>query len=714
MARRFFSSRARACAGAAALAAAATLSPGLAAAAEALPAAALPEVPGPDHLTAAATGLSFDLRWLCLVPPAVAIVLAVLLREVVTALVAGLFGGAVVLASAPAVAGDASPAAVPVAAFTGMLNDIVVPQATDLYHVQTILFTLLLGATVGVMSRSGGTRGLVEAVAGGAKTRTRAQGTVWGLGFLVFFDDYSNTLLLGGTTRPLTDRLKVSREKLAFLIDSTAAPVAGLALVSTWVGVEMSYISDGFTDIGAGGAGYDVFLATVPYRFYPIYLLAFVAAVAFTGRDFGPMRKAEQRAASGGGVLSPGTAAAKSAEMPDDPDAAPRAWNAAVPLAVLIGLLAWLMWQSGAAAVGDLDPARVPATVAEVEDRARAAADRAADLAAASEVAVVRGETADGGEAAAEALAAKAADLRARSELAAAAAAPAADAAELAAELDALLKDLAALPGGAVPGGWAYARLVIAKADSFVALLYAAAAASLVAVFMALVTRSLTLADAVDAWIAGARGMFTAEVILLLAWSIAAVCGELETGRYLGALVGDAVPVQWLPALGFVLAGGVAFAVGSSWGTMGILLPILIPIVWNLIKAGPGGDITGQQATFEAASGSAVMLGTIGAVLAGAIWGDHCSPISDTTVLSSASAQCGHLDHVATQFPYALSVGAVSILLGYLPAGFGVPWWALLPVGLLATVAVVRFAGRPVDVTAGGGGLKAEGDPVAA
>ena len=668
------------------------------------------DVPGPDFLTADAAGA--DLRWLCLVPPVVAIVLAVVLKEVVTALIAGLFGGAVVLACGPVIAGEASPWLVPVAAFTGMLEDVVVPQATDLYHVQTILFTLLLGATVGVMSASGGTRGLVEAVAGGARTRTRAQATVWGLGFLVFFDDYSNTLLLGGTTRPLTDRLKVSREKLAFLIDSTAAPVAGLALVSTWVGVEMSYISDGFTDIGAGGAGYDVFLATVPYRFYPIYLLAFVAAVAFTGRDFGPMRRAELRAATGGGVESPGTAAGKSVEMPDDPDAAPRWSNAAVPLVVLIGLLGWLMWYSGAQTVAKLDPARVPGTVAEVRERAEAAADRAADLAAARELAVVRGEPA--ADATVEELAARAAALRERADLAGAAAEPAAEAAELAGELNGLLTDLAALPGGAVPGGWAYARLVIAKADSFVALLYAAAAASLVAVAMALLSRSLSLAEAVDAWIAGARGMFTAEVILLLAWSIAAVCGALETGPYLGALVGDAVPVEWLPAIGFVLAGGVAFAVGSSWGTMGILLPILIPIVWNLIKAGPGGEVTGQQAVFEVASGSAVMLGTIGAVLAGAIWGDHCSPISDTTVLSSASAQCGHLDHVATQFPYAVTVGAVSILLGYLPAGFGVPWWALLPVGLLATVAVVRFAGRPVDATADGGGRRAEGEPVAA
>ncbi len=492
-----------------------------------------------------------------------------------------------------------------------MLDDYVVPQAMDKYHVQTVLFTLLLGATVGVMSRSGGTKGLVQAVAGGATTRTRAQGTVWGLGFLVFFDDYSNTLLLGGTTRPLTDRLKVSREKLAFLIDSTAAPIAGLALISTWVGVEMSYISEGFDSIGAGPAGYDVFLATVPFRFYPIFLLAFVAAVAFLGRDFGPMLKAERRAARGDGVLKPGSEAAVSVEMPEESSAPPRAANAIVPLVVLIGLLSWLMWDTGVEAVAGLTP-----------------------------------------------------------------------------------DEVAALPGGAVPeDNWGYLQTVVAKADSFVALLYGAAAASVAAVVMALLTRSLTLAEAVDGWIAGARGMFTAEVILLLAWSIAAICDTLQTGEYLGHLLDGAIPAALLPAAAFVLSGAVAFAVGSSWATMGILLPIVIPLAWSLV----GGGIAGQAETFAAASGSAVVLGSIGAVLAGAIWGDHCSPISDTTVLSSASAQCGHLDHVATQFPYALSVGLIALLFGYIPAGFGVPWWISVPLGIAASVALVRFAGTRVE-----------------
>ena len=285
--------------------------------------------------------------------------------------------------------------------------------------------------------------------------------------------------------------------------------------------------------------------------------------------------------------------------------------NAVLPLAVLIGLLAWLMWKTGADVVAALTP-----------------------------------------------------------------------------------EQIAELPGGAVPAdAWGYTQLVVAKADSFVALLYAAAAASVAAVLAAVCTRSLALGEAVNAWIAGARAMFTAEIILLLAWSVSAVCGALETGEYLGHLVGGAIPAALLPAAAFALSGAVAFAVGSSWGTMGILLPIVIPLAWALI----GGGIEGQKETFAAAADSEVMLGAIGAVLAGAIWGDHCSPISDTTVLSSASAQCDHLDHVATQFPYALTVGLIALLLGYVPAGYGVPWWVLVPLGIVASVAVVRFAGRPVN-----------------
>ena len=535
-----------------------------------------------------------------LVPPLVAIGLAIAFREVLFALLAGIFGGALVLTGGE-----------PLSAFGAMCTDLIRPAAVDDDHVVTLLFTFFLGSMVGVMTRSGGTTALVNWVGGRAKTRERGQLTGWGLGFLVFFDDYANMLLLGGTLKPLTDRLKISREKLAFLIDSTAAPVAGLAAVSTWVGVEIDAISEGFVALGGGEVSYLYFLETIPYRFYPIYLLAFVFAVAFTGRDFGPMRRAEQRAFVTGQLVRPGSSPASADEIAVE-GARPLLVNALLPIAVLVGLLAAVMWSTGLEALGE--------------------------------------------------------------------------------------------PGWA-PTGENSVRTVIEQADSFTALLIASLAASLTACATAAATGALTVKGTGEAWVAGAQGMFPVAVILILAWSVGAACEALGTGNYLADAAEPFVSARWLPALGFVLAAAIAFSIGSSWTTMAIVIPLLIQLGAKLIGS-PGEGI-------EEIASEPALLGTIGAVLAGAIFGDHCSPISDTTVLSSAASGCDHLDHVATQTPYAATVGLIALVCGYVPAGFGVPWWACLPVGLIACVAVVRFAGRPVTELTEGGGRKAEGPAIA-
>ena len=525
-----------------------------------------------------------------LVPPLVAIGLAIAFRQVLFALLAGIYGAALVLTDGE-----------PLAAFGVMSTALIRHAAVDEYHVVTLLFTFFLGSMVGVMTRSGGTTALVNWVGGRAKTRERGQLTGWGLGFLVFFDDYANMLLLGGTLKPLTDRLKISREKLAFLIDSTAAPVAGLAAVSTWVGVEIDAISEGFVAVGGAEIDYLYFLETVPYRFYPIYLLAFVFAVAWTGRDFGPMRRAEVRAATTGQLIRPGSSPASADEVAVE-DGRPKLVNALLPIAVLVGLLGVVMWTTGLKETGE---------------------------------------------------------------------------------------------AGWLPTGENSARLVIQKADSFTALLIASLAASLIACGTAAATGALSFGQTADAWVAGAQGMFPVAVILILAWSVGRACELLGTGNYLADLAAPYVSAAWLPSLGFVLSAGIAFSIGSSWTTMAIVIPLLIQLGAGLI--GGAGESIADFASEPA------LLGTIGAVLAGAIFGDHCSPISDTTVLSSAASGCDHLDHVATQMPYAATVGLISLACGYLPAGFGVPWWVCLPVGLMACVAVVRFAGRRVDDGGGRG-----------
>ncbi|QDT17953.1 Na+/H+ antiporter NhaC family protein [Alienimonas californiensis] len=519
-----------------------------------------------------------------LVPPLVAIGLAIVFRQVLFALLAGVYGAGLVLTGGE-----------PLSAFRAMCTDLIQPAAVDDYHVVTLLFTFFLGAMVGVMTRSGGTTALVNWVGGRARTRERGQLTGWGLGFLVFFDDYANMLLLGGTLKPLTDRLRISREKLAFLIDSTAAPVAGLAAVSTWVGVEIQAISEGFEALGGEQATYAYFLETIPYRFYPIYLLAFVFAVAWTGRDFGPMRRAEVRAATTGQLTRPGSSPASADEVAVE-DAQPKLINALAPIAVLVFLLAAVMWATGLEATGE---------------------------------------------------------------------------------------------AGWWPSGEdSSVRLVVEKADSFTALLIASLAASLTACLTAAATGALKIGGTAESWVAGAQGMFPVAVILILAWSVGQACTVLGTGPYLAGVAEPYLSAHWLPALGFVLAAAIAFSIGSSWTTMAIVIPLLIELGAGLIGS-PGVGIA-------AIAAEPAMLGTIGAVLAGAIFGDHCSPISDTTVLSSAASGCDHLDHVSTQMPYAATVGLIALACGYVPVGFGVPAWICLPIGLAVCVAVVRLVGRPV------------------
>jgi Na+/H+ antiporter NhaC len=218
---------------------------------------------------------------LSLLPPLAAITLAIVSRRVVISLLVGVFVGALVLQdwNLPA-------------AIVATCKDHLWPSLANADHLRVFTFTLLMGAMVGVIHASGGMHGVVNALSPLARNRRSGQLTTWALGLIVFFDDYSNTLLLGGTMQPLADRLKISRAKLAYLVDSTAAPVAGLALISTWIAVEVGYIDDGFAKLPVGAVqvdGFGVFIASIPYRFYVLWALALVAIIGATGRDFGPM-----------------------------------------------------------------------------------------------------------------------------------------------------------------------------------------------------------------------------------------------------------------------------------------------------------------------------------------------------------------------------------------------------------------------------------------
>ena len=210
--------------------------------------------------------------------------------------------------------------------------------------------------------------------------------------------------------------------------------------------------------------------------------------------------------------------------------------------------------------------------------------------------------------------------------------------------------------------------------------------ASVAAVVTAVLFRSLTLSEALEAWTSGAKSMFAACLVLIMAWSIASICNSdnLNTAGFLVELAGGRVSANWVPAIAFLLSAVVALATGSSYGTMGLLLPLFITMTYYLLVGENDVDPNHH-----------LLLATIGAVLAGSIFGDHCSPISDTTVLSSAATGCEHLRHVATQMPYAVSVAAIALLLGYLPVGFGLSPLVLLPLGVVAIFVLVQFVGQP-------------------
>ncbi|MCH9028961.1 MAG: hypothetical protein IH819_04965, partial [Bacteroidetes bacterium] len=222
---------------------------------------------------------------LSIVPPLLAILMALIFRQVIVSLIFGVYIGAVFIYNYN-----------PLIALLRLIDKYIISAISDTSHIQIIVFTLLFGGVIGLISKSGGTRGIANVIIRFAKTRKSTMISSWLAGLVIFFDDYANTLIVGNLMRPVTDRMKISREKLSFIVDATAAPVASVFIISSWIGFEVGLIQDGLKMIGSDADGYSTFLATIPYRFYPIAMLLFVFIISYFQRDFGPMYKAERRA----------------------------------------------------------------------------------------------------------------------------------------------------------------------------------------------------------------------------------------------------------------------------------------------------------------------------------------------------------------------------------------------------------------------------------
>ena len=562
--------------------------------------------------------------WLSLLPPVAAIVLAIVTRRAVFSLIVGVFVGALITTG-----GNPLRAAYDTAE-VHLWATFVEPGKLRVFS-----FTLLMGAMIGVICRNGGMQGFIRLIAPLAKTRRGGQLTTWLLGMLIFFDDYANTMLLGGALRPVCDRLKISREKLAYLVDSTAAPVAGLSLLSTWVAIEIEYVEDGLQMLGDTGLKpFDLFFASIPYRFYILLSLVLVPLLALTQRDFGPMLHAERKR-----LREPLSQRLQKAGVQVADDVPGRWPNAVLPIVGTLSTVVWLLYTTG---------------------RQNLATPEA---------------------------------------------------------------------GLAEPS----LRDILGAADSTYALQYGALVGLLLAAGLSWTQRLLSWEKIAAAAGEGAKVVLPAIAILLAASALSrmtsnrSVAGEpsvvdgvetyehrdtrLYTGDYLKQIItgrdpnavdapANATPVdqlgagdyassrlvKFLPALVFLLSAVVAFCTGTSFGTMGILMPMVVSLTYTLLAS--GGDVS---------TGHPILLASIGSVLAGAVFGDHCSPISDTTILSSQSCSCDHIAHVVTQMPYALTVAAVSVLFGALPLGWGASVWLLLPVQCAVLAVVVFLFGRKAE-----------------
>jgi tetracycline resistance efflux pump len=481
--------------------------------------------------------------WLSIVPPLVAILLAILSRQVVLSLLAGVWAGWLIMAGGNLLAG------------TRDTVDALLAVFGETWQTRVILFTLLMGSLLILMQRSGGIEGFVRWVEQWrwARSRTGAQLMAWVLGLGVFIESTITCLVVGTVSRPLFDRLRISREKLAYICDSTSAPVCMLLPINSWGALVLALLGAQAVAGNLGEAGtVTVFLQAVALNFYSWGAILLVLMICLTGRDFGPMKEAERRAREEGKVLRDGAQPVVDESVVAQEIKAgvtPRLRNMLVPLLVLVAM--------------------VPAGIAITG------------------IAGVRDE------------------------------------------------------GLLEAGFFDYLN----QASGTAAVLWAVLAALLTAVAMLTLQRVFTVREATDLAFRGAGGMLPLAALMMLAFAIGMVSNQMGTGAWVAQAVEPYLNARLIAPLVFIVAGFVAFSTGTSWGTMAIMIPLAVPLAANF--------------QVEGAFVSTPLV--VSAVLGGAVFGDHCSPISDTTVVASMASCSDHIDHVRTQLPYALLVGVITV-----------------------------------------------------
>lgn len=526
-----------------------------------------------------------------IIPPLLTITLAFVTKDVIVSLFLGILSGCVIAAGGnPALA---------------LMNatDLFAASLSDGWNIRIFLFCALLGALVGMLSKTGSAQAFGTWVSKKLKTRTGSQFVTFLFGIIVFIDDYFNSLTVGTVMRSINDKNKVSRAKLAYILDSTAAPVCILAPVSSWVVTVMSIVRDaeGFDKLGISDL--EFFIRAVPYNLYALTTLLMVACIIFFKRDFGPMRASELSAQKTGVLWNEEKYGVISGDIKEEKTVRAKAIDMLFPIVLLI--VCALVFFPLVTYLNAVD-----------------------------------GEN-----------------------------------------ISSLMQAMLSMS----------LREAFINTDSSYALFYAIIFTLVFTYVYYLARRLMNLKEASQAVRDGIKSMIPALIILVMAWSIGTVIrsspsdGGLGLGRYLSeAVVGSGFPLWIIPAVVFVLSAVIAFATGTSWGTFGIMIPLVMPIVVGLIQG---------QGQNPAESLNSVFI-CISAVLGGAVFGDHASPISDTTILSSTGASCPHLEHVATQMPYALFAALCSFA-GFIAGGIFMnplaSWAAVLIIFMLGMIILPKL-----------------------
>lgn len=485
-----------------------------------------------------------------LIPPIVAIVLALITKEVYSSLFIGILVGGLFY-SGFSFEGT----------LTHIFNDGFVAVLSDAYNVGILVFLVILGAMVSLMNRAGGSAAFGHFAKEKIKTRAGAQLATVALGVLIFIDDYFNCLTVGSVMKPVTDEHKVSRAKLAYLIDATAAPVCIIAPISSWAAAVSGFVE--------GEDGFSIFIRAIPYNFYAILTIIMMIALILLKVDFGPMKSHETNALKGDLFSTGKKDAAQETESVN-------------PKGKVIDLLIPIIMLIVCCVIGM----------------------------------IYTGEFFDG--------------------------------------------------AGFVES--------FSNSDASVGLALGSICAMILTVIIYLIRRVLSFKDCMACLPDGFKAMVPAILILTFAWTLKAMTDSLGAAVFVADTVQKSAGslMNFLPAIIFIVACFLAFSTGTSWGTFGILIPIVVNVFMN----------TNPQ----------LMIISISACMAGAVCGDHCSPISDTTIMASAGAQCDHVNHVSTQLPYVIIVAVISFIT-YIVAGFAQSAWISMPVGiilLLLTLVVIK------------------------